>query len=213
MVEASQAQGGCKAVVRKPAPAFKANAWFEENMTTISLEQFKGKYVVLFFWPLDFTFVCPTEICQFSDASPEFDAINCQVIGVSIDSAFTHSEYTKKPRAKGGLGPMKIPMVADLTKDISKNYGCLIPDGDDAGVAFRATYIIDPEGTVRHVSISDLPVGRNTNEVLRLVKAFQYSDEHGEVCPSGWEPGKATMPTDHASAKLAAFWEEEHAKK
>ena len=172
-----------------------------------------GKYVVLFFWPLDFTFICPTEIASFSDAAGEFDAINCQVIGCSIDSHFTHREYTLKPRAQGGLGEMKIPMVSDLTKSISRDYGCLIEDGDDAGVAFRATYIIDGTGTLRHYSINDLPVGRNVEEVLRLVKGFQYTDEHGEVCPSGWTPGKATMTPDHASDKLAAFWANEHGKK
>ena len=110
-----------------------------------------GKYVVLFFWPLDFTFICPTEIASFSDAAGEFDAINCQVIGCSIDSHFTHREYTLKPRAQGGLGEMKIPMVSDLTKSISRDYGCLIEDENDgdSGVAFRATYIIDGEGTLR----------------------------------------------------------------
>lgn len=168
---------------------------------------------MLFFWPLDFTFVCPTEIASFSDASAEFEAINCQVIGSSIDSHFTHREYTMKPRAQGGLGPMNIPMISDLTKSIAKDYGCLIEDGPDAGVAFRATYIIDPEGTLRHYSINDLPVGRNVEEVLRLVKGFQYTDEHGEVCPSGWTPGKATMTPDHASDKLSAFWATEHGKK
>jgi alkyl hydroperoxide reductase subunit AhpC len=147
---------------------------------------FSGKYVVLFFWPLDFTFVCPTEICQFSDASGKFEEINCQVIGCSIDSAFVHEEYTKKPRNKGGLGKMNIPMLADLNKTIAKSYGALIEDGEDAGVAFRATYIIDPNQVVRHISISDLPVGRNVEETLRLVKAFQFSDEHGEVCPASW---------------------------
>lgn len=110
-----------------------------------------GKYVVLFFWPLDFTFVCPTEVASFSDAHEEFEAINTQVIGCSIDSHFTHREWTMKPRAQGGLGPMNIPMISDLTKSISRDYGCLIEDENDGdqGVAFRATYIIDGEGTLR----------------------------------------------------------------
>ena len=169
---------------------------------------------MLFFWPLDFTFVCPTEIASFSDAAEEFEAIDCQVIGASVDSHFTHREYTLKPRAQGGLGEMKIPMISDLTKSIARDYGCLIEDTQDgdAGVAFRATYIIDPQGTLRHYSINDLPVGRNVEEVIRLVKAFQYTDEHGEVCPSGWKPGKATMVADHGSDKLAAFWASEHGK-
>ena len=147
-------------------------AWHQNKFQKVSLEQFKGKYVVLFFWPLDFTFVCPTEVCQFSDKSDEFASVNCQVVGVSVDSHFTHSEWTKKPKNKGGLGPMKIPMVSDLTKQISKDYGCLIEDGDDSGVAFRATYIIDTEGVLRHISMNDLPVGRNADETFRLVQAF-----------------------------------------
>lgn len=171
-----------------------------------------GQYVVLFFWPLDFTFVCPTEICQFDDKRAEFEAINTQIIGCSVDSHFTHREYTMKPRERGGLGPMGIPMVSDITKQISKDYGCFIEDGEDAGVAFRATYIIDKEGTLRQYSINDLPVGRNVDEILRMVKAFQYTDEHGEVCPSGWEPGAATMVPDHNSDRLAAFWANTHAK-
>jgi alkyl hydroperoxide reductase subunit AhpC len=167
----------------------------------------------LFFWPLDFTFVCPTEICNFSDASPEFEKIGAQVVGCSVDSHFTHMEYTKKPRSEGGLGKMMIPMVSDMTKSIASAYGALITEGEDKGIAFRATYIIDREGTLRHSSISDLPVGRNVDETLRLVKAFMYTDEHGEVCPAGWKPGQATMVPDHASSKLTDFWANEHGKK
>ena len=170
-----------------------------------------GKYVVLFFWPLDFTFVCPTEIVQFGDRAKDFRAIGCEVIGASIDSHFTHMEYTKKDKKVGGLGKMDIPLIADVTKEISKKYGCLIEDGDDAGIAFRATYIIDDKGILRHISISDLPVGRNVEETLRLVQAFQYTDKYGEVCPASWTPGAATMkPSDEA--QLANFWETEHAK-
>ena len=129
-----------------------------------------------------------------------------------MDSQFTHREYTLKPREKGGLGPMNLPMVSDLTKSIARDYGVLIEDGDDAGVAYRATFIIDKEGVLRQISVNDLPVGRNVDETLRMVRAFQYTDEHGEVCPSGWEPGKATMVPDVTSDKLAAFWANEHAK-
>ena len=161
-----------KAVIRKPAPAFEAESWWQGRFQKVSLEQFKGKYVVLFFWPLDFTFVCPTEICEFSDRAAEFEEIGCQVIGCSVDSHFVHSEWTQKPRNKGGVGPMKIPMVSDLNKQISKDYGCLLEDGEDAGVAFRATYIIDPKGILRQITMNDLPVGRSIEETLRLVKAF-----------------------------------------
>lgn len=170
-----------------------------------------GKYVVLFFWPLDFTFVCPTEIVQYGDKAKDFRAIGCEVIGASIDSHFTHMEYTKKDRKLGGLGKMDIPLVADVTKQISRDYGCLIEDGDDAGIAFRATYIIDTNGIVRHISISDLPVGRNVEETFRLVQAFQYADKYGEVCPASWTPGAATMKPDDPE-QLSHFWATEHGK-
>ena len=130
--------------------------------------------------------MCPTEICAFNDAAKDFEAIGCQLIGCSVDSQFTHMEYTKKDRKKGGLGPMQIPMVADITKSIAKSYGALVEEGPDAGVAYRATYTIDGNGVLRQFSINDLPVGRDVGEVLRLVKAFQYVDEHGEVCPASW---------------------------
>merc|ERR1719486_121056 len=200
--------------IRSKAPAWEGQAWMPNNaFAKINNKQYEGKYTVLFFWPLDFTFVCPTEICNYNDASPEFEKIGCQVVGCSIDSHFTHCEYTKKPRNQGGLGPMQIPMVSDITKSIARSYGALIEEGDDAGVAFRATFIIDREGILRHASISDLPVGRNVDETLRLVNAFMYTDEHGEVCPSGWKaPGDATMVPDHASKKLEDFWAKEHDK-
>lgn len=198
----------CK--VRKPAPSFKGQAWWNKKFQEISLEQFKGKYVVLFFYPLDFTFVCPTEIVQFSDKKAEFDKLDCQVIACSIDSHFCHKEWTKKDRKKGGLGEMQIPMLADVSKDISKDYGCLIEDGGDAGVAFRATYIIDKEGILRHQTISDLPVGRNADEFIRLVQAFQYTDEYGEVCPASWKPGAATMHADPESKKTEEYWDKTH---
>ena len=198
----------CK--VRKPAPSFKGQAWWNKKFQEISLEQFKGKYVVLFFYPLDFTFVCPTEIVQFSDKKAEFDKLDCQVIACSIDSHFCHKEWTKKDRKKGGLGEMQIPMLADVSKDISKDYGCLIEDGGDAGVAFRATYIIDKEGILRHQTISDLPVGRNADEFIRLVQAFQYTDEYCEVCPASWKPGAATMHADPESKKTEEYWDKTH---
>ena len=201
-----------KAVVRHAAPAFEGMAYWNNKFQKISLEQFKGQYVVLFFYPLDFTFVCPTEIVQFSDKKAEFDKLNTQVIACSIDSHFTHKEWTKKDRKKGGLGPMAIPMLSDLSHQISRDYGCLIEDGDDAGVSFRATYIIDKTGTLRHISINDLPVGRNADEYIRLVQAFQYTDEYGEVCPASWKPGAATMHADPDSAKTNEYWEKEHGK-
>jgi alkyl hydroperoxide reductase subunit AhpC len=156
--------------------------------------------------------VCPTEIVSFSEKAKEFRENGCEVLACSVDSHFTHMEYTKKDRKKGGLGKMDIPLVADLTKDIARRYGCLIEDGDDSGVAFRATYIIDKNQVVRHISINDLPVGRNVDETLRLVKAFIHTDEFGEVCPASWRPGAKTMVADVDSAVTQTYWEQEHGK-
>jgi peroxiredoxin (alkyl hydroperoxide reductase subunit C) len=186
-------------------------AWYN-GFKKIRLSDYQGKYVVLFFYPLDFTFVCPTEIVQFSDRVNEFRALNCEVLGASIDSQFSHMEYTKKDRKKGGLGKMEIPLIADVTKNIARTYGCLIENGSDAGVALRATYIIDKTGTIKHISMNDLPVGRNIDEVLRLVKAFQYVEEFGEVCPAQWQPGAKTMHADPTSQKTEQYWEQEHGK-
>lgn len=192
-----------------PAPAFSGMAYTEGQFKKISLADYAGKYVVLFFYPLDFTFVCPTEICAFNDAAKHFMDANCEVISCSVDSHFTHMEYANKPRAQGGLGQMDIPMLSDLTKSISNDYGVLTPDG---AISFRGTFIIDKSGILRHSSINDLPVGRNPDETLRLVKAFQYVDEHGEVCPANWKPGAKTMDASHTSEKTKAYWADEHAK-
>lgn len=183
-------------LIRKPAPGFVAPAWYNGDFVDIDLKSYHGKYVVLFFYPLDFTFVCPTEIIAFNNKAKEFREIGCELIAVSVDSKFSHMEYTLKSRKEGGLGPMDIPLVSDLNKTISADYGCLCDVGGDVGVSYRATYIIDRNGIVRHSSINDLPVGRNPDEYLRLVKAFQYVDVHGEVCPANWQPGNKTMIPD-----------------
>ena len=198
-----------KARISLPAPAFAGMAWTDNQFKKISLADYSGKYVVLFFYPLDFTFVCPTEICAFNDAASKFSKVGAQLIACSVDSHFTHAEYTKKPRAEGGLGPMSIPMLSDLTKSISKDYGVLTPDG---AISFRGTFIIDKKGILRHTSCNDLPVGRNPEEVLRTVQAFQHVDEHGEVCPANWTPGKKAMDPSHESTKTKSFWKEELAK-
>ena len=202
-------QDPVKARVTLPAPAFSGMAWTDNQFKKISLADYAGKYVVLFFYPLDFTFVCPTEICAFNDAASKFSKVGAQLIACSVDSHFTHAEYTKKPRAEGGLGPMSIPMLSDLTKTISKDYGVITPDG---AISFRGTFIIDKKGILRHSSCNDLPVGRNPDEVLRTVQAFQHVDEHGEVCPANWTPGKKAMDPSHDSTKTKAFWKEELAK-
>ena len=165
----------------------------------VKLSDYKGKYVVLFFYPLDFTFVCPTEIIAFSDRAQEFRDIDCEVLACSTDSHFSHFAWINTPRKQGGLGPMDIPLVADKNLAISKAYGVL---KEDEGIAFRGLFVIDGNGTVRQVVINDLPVGRSVDETLRIVQAFQFTDKHGEVCPAGWKPGKKTMkPTTDGVAK------------
>jgi peroxiredoxin (alkyl hydroperoxide reductase subunit C) len=197
-----------KARVQHPAPHFEGMTWSGTEFKKISLNDYKGKYVVLFTYPLDFTFVCPTEIIEFNDLAPKFHENNCEVIAASIDSHFTHKEFANKPRKEGGLGGMQIPMFADLTKNLGRDYGCLT--ADDA-LHLRATYIIDDKGILRHMQFNDLPVGRNVPEVLRLVQAFQHNAKHGEVCPSKWAPGKQGIDGSHTSEKTLKYWKNEHA--
>jgi alkyl hydroperoxide reductase subunit AhpC len=182
----------------KPAPDFKGTAIVKGDFKEISLSDYKGKYLVLFFYPLDFTFVCPTEICAFSDRAEEFRSINCEVVACSTDSAFSHLAWTQQPRNKGGLGDMNIPLLADKTLDIATRYGVL---KEDEGIAFRGLFIIDDKGNLRQITINDLPVGRSVDEVLRLVQAFQFTDKHGEVCPAGWKPGSDTMKPNPKDSK------------
>jgi len=183
-------------IIGKPAPDFSADAVVNGEMKTIKLSDYKGKYVVLFFYPLDFTFVCPTEITAFSDRIDEFKQIGAEVVGCSVDSKFTHLAFINTPRNKGGLGECKYPLLSDLSKKISKDYGVLIEDGADAGVTLRGLFIISPQGILRQITVNDLPVGRSVDETLRLIKAFQFTDQHGEVCPAGWTPGSKTMKAD-----------------
>ncbi|KAF6028124.1 Jafrac1 [Bugula neritina] len=167
-------------------------------MQDSKLSDYKGKYVVFFFYPLDFTFVCPTEIIAFSDRAEEFRAINCEVIACSTDSEFSHLAWINTPRKQGGLGNMNIPLLADKTCEIAKKYGVY---KEDEGVAFRGLFIIDGKGNLRQMTINDLPVGRSVDETLRLVQAFQFTDKHGEVCPAGWRPGKDTIKPDPKGSK------------
>merc|ERR1711974_143970 len=159
-------------VVQKPAPAFKAQAVVDGQFKEVSLSDYAGKYVVVYFYPLDFTFVCPTEIIAFSDRIQEFKDIGCEVVGISTDSHFSHLAWVSQPRKQGGLGSMSIPLIADFDKKIARDYGVLIEDGDDAGVAFRGLFIIDDKQVLRQVTVNDLPVGRDVDETLRLVQAF-----------------------------------------
>lgn len=168
-----------------------------QEFKEISLSDYKGKWVVFFWYPLDFTFVCPTEIIAFGDRQDDFSKINTQVIAASCDSLFTHLAWVNTPRHEGGLGDMKIPIVADFNKTVANQYGVLLPDG----VPLRALFIIDPTGNLRQITCNDLPVGRNVDEIIRLIKAFQFVEEHGEVCPANWQPGDLTMKADPTQSK------------
>ncbi|RMC11330.1 hypothetical protein DUI87_11449 [Hirundo rustica rustica] len=177
------------AAVTQHAPHFKGTAVVNGEFKELSLDDFKGKYLVLFFYPLDFTFVCPTEIVAFSDKAKEFRDVNCEVVAVSVDSHFSHLAWINTPRKSGGLGKMNIPVLSDLTKQISRDYGVLL---EGPGIALRGLFIIDPNGVIKHLSVNDLPVGRSVEETLRLVKAFQFVEAHGEVCPANWTPNSPT---------------------
>lgn len=184
--------------LQHPAPDFKGTAVVNGEFKTISLSDYKGKYVVLFFYPLDFTFVCPTEIIAFSDRAKEFTDIGCELIACSTDSHFSHLAWINTPRKQGGLGEMKIPLLADKSMTIARDYGVLL---EEAGVTFRGLFIIDPNGKLRQITVNDLPVGRSVDETLRLIQAFQFTDKHGEVCPAGWKPGAATIKPNPKDSK------------
>jgi alkyl hydroperoxide reductase subunit AhpC len=178
------------AQVQKEAPDFTATAVVNEEFKEIKLSDYRGKkYVVLFFYPLDFTFVCPTEIVAFSDRIKDFHDRGAEVIGCSIDSQFSHLAWIQTPREKGGLGGLTYPLVADLTKKISADYGVLL----EGGIALRGTFIIDQKGILRAVTVHDLPLGRSVDEALRVLDALQHFEKHGEVCPAGWTKGAATI--------------------
>ncbi|MFH4973589.1 hypothetical protein AB6A40_000298 [Gnathostoma spinigerum] len=187
-----------KAAIGQPAPDFTCTAVVNGNFQEISLSSMKGHYVVLFFYPLDFTFVCPTEIIAFSDRFEEFKKLGVHVLAASTDSHFCHLAWIQQPRKMGGLGPMKIPILADTNHSLSRAYGVL---KEDEGIAYRGLFIIDPNGILRQITINDLPVGRSVDETLRLVQAFQYVDKHGEVCPAGWQPGSDTIKPSVAESK------------
>ncbi len=177
--------------VGQKAPEFKAGAVMEDgSFKDISLSDYKGKDVVLFFYPLDFTFVCPTEIIAFSDQTEKFQEKGVQVLGCSIDSKFSHLAWRKTARKDGGIGDIKYPILADVTKDISRKYGVLL---EDAGIALRGLFLIDKKGVIRHMVVNDLPLGRSVDEALRMVDALQFNEKHGEVCPANWKPGSDTI--------------------
>lgn len=189
-------------LVTKEAPDFTAQAVLPDNsIAELKLSSYRGKYVVLFFYPLDFTFVCPSEIIAFDKALAKFKDKNTEVIGVSVDSQYTHFAWRNMPPEKGGIGQVGFPLVADLSKNISRDYGVLF----DESVALRGLFLIDKEGIVRHALINDLPLGRSVDEALRVLDALQFTEEHGEVCPANWKQGEDAMkPTADGVAEYLA---------
>jgi len=196
-------------LVGREAPDFTANAVLGDGsiVDNFNLKQtINGKYAVIFFYPLDFTFVCPSELIAFDHRIEEFKKRGVEVIGVSIDSHFTHNAWRNTPVNAGGIGPVRYPLIADLTHAICKAYDVETPNG---AVAFRGSFLIDKKGTVRHQVVNDLPLGRNVDEMLRMIDALQFTEEHGEVCPAGWKNGDAGMT---ASPDGVASYLASHAK-
>ncbi len=189
-------------LVTKEAPDFTAQAVMpDDSFAELTLSSYRGKYVILFFYPLDFTFVCPSEIIAFDKALAKFEEKNAQVIGVSVDSHFTHLAWKNTPREHGGIGSVRYPLVADLNKSISRDYGVLFDDE----VALRGLFLIDTEGVVRHALVNDLPLGRNVGEALRVLDALKFHEKHGEVCPANWREGEDAMkPTAEGVAEYLA---------
>ncbi|MEB3191983.1 MAG: peroxiredoxin [Snowella sp.] len=185
--------------VGQAAPDFTATAVVDQEFKTIKLSDYRGKYVVLFFYPLDFTFVCPTEIIAFSDRYEEFSKLNTEVLGVSVDSVFSHLAWVQTERKQGGLGDITYPLVADIKKEISAAYNVLDPE---EGIALRGLFIIDKDGVIQHSTINNLSFGRSVDETLRTLKALQYVQSHpDEVCPAGWQEGDKTMNPDPVKSK------------
>jgi peroxiredoxin (alkyl hydroperoxide reductase subunit C) len=182
-------------LVGKQAPDFTAAAVLADGSikADFALSEFKDKYVVLFFYPLDFTFVCPTELIAFSKRIKEFEARDVQVIGCSIDSQFTHAAWRNTPVDEGGIGEVAYPLVADVKHEICQAYDV---EFGEAGVAFRGSFLIDKDGVVRHQVVNDLPLGRNVDEMLRMIDALQFTEKYGEVCPAGWSKGDEGMKPD-----------------
>lgn len=176
-------------IIGNPAPNFEADAAKDGEIVTLSLDSFKGKWLVLFFYPLDFTFVCPTELVAFSDRAEDFRAVGAEIAGVSVDSVHTHLAWMRTPRAQAGVGDLNYPLISDISKTICTDYDVL--NGD---VALRGVFIIDPEGTVQSATVNNLPVGRNVDEVLRSLKAYQYVAKNGGTCPANWQEGDEGMP-------------------
>jgi alkyl hydroperoxide reductase subunit AhpC len=175
-------------IIGQQAPHFAGQAAKNGEIVNISLSDYKGKFLVLFFYPLDFTFVCPTELVAFNDRMKDFKALNAEVLGVSVDSVHTHLAWMRTPRSEAGVGELDYPLLADLSKQVARDYDVLTGD-----VALRGVFVIDPDGVVQSATINNLPVGRNIEEVLRTVKAAAHVREHGDVCPANWQEGQHGM--------------------
>ncbi len=195
-------------LVTKEAPEFAAQAVMPDgSFKEVKLSDYRGKYVLLFFYPLDFTFVCPTEIISFSDRAGEFEKLGVQILGVSVDSHFSHLAWRNTPRTNGGIGSVTYPLVADLNKQIATDYDVLLP----GGVALRGLFLVDKQGVVRHQVVNDLPLGRNVDEALRMVEALQFFEANGEVCPANWKNGARTIKPGVNESK--EFFSAEYADK
>jgi alkyl hydroperoxide reductase subunit AhpC len=183
---------------RQKAPFWSSIAVEGEKFVKKNSEEYKGKYLVMLFYPFDFTYVCPTELISFSENVDKFRELNAEIVGVSTDSHFTHLAWIKTPRNAGGVGKLNFPLLADISKNISRSFRVLVEDENDDlyGAALRGLFIIDEKGVIRSFTVNDAPVGRSVDETLRLIQAFQHSDKYGEVCPANWKPGKATIIPD-----------------
>lgn len=187
-------------LVGKVAPDFQLEGYFNGSFGNYTLSDHRGKWVILLFYPLDFTFVCPTEVLNFSDAAPELSQLNSQIFGISVDSKYVHKAWVDTKREDGGLGgSLNYPLLSDINKQVARDYGILL---EEEGVALRALFLINPDGIIMHSTINNLSVGRSVNEAKRVLKAFQFVTSHeGLVCPADWEEGKDTMVAESEGMK------------
>ncbi len=186
-------------LVGKKAPEFTAKAVIKDKIVeNFSLSSLKGKYIIFFFYPLNFTFVCPTELHAFQERLEDFKALDAEVVACSVDSPYSHYSWLQTPKAQGGIEGVEYPVISDLRKDIAESYGVLIPH---EGIAYRGLFLIDKEGTVRHQVVNDLPIGRSVDEAIRVLEALTFFEQNGEVCPANWTKGAKSMKPDNEGLK------------
>lgn len=186
------------AMIGKKAPEINATAVISGELVPVSLTHFAGKYKLLFFYPLDFTFVCPTEMHALQEKLAEFEKRNVQVLGISVDSVFSHLSWLNTPRSHGGIAGVQYPLVSDIHKKIARDYGVL---NEEVGVAYRGVFLIDQDDVIQYEAVNNLQFGRNMDELIRVVDAVQYAQVHGEVCPANWQPGEKTMTPSQQGLK------------